>query len=94
MQVRDEVGIFLFFDDLLEFERKPTSHTLDGLKPRFRKTLLAGDLNFVQFYNVLKRGHVTLFVWSPTAYLDDDNKRGLEERRVCSRVQGRRTRLE
>ncbi len=48
MQARDEVGIFLFFDDLLEFERKPTSLTLDGrLKPRLRKTLLAGDLNFV-----------------------------------------------
>ena len=35
-----------------------------------------------------------LYIWSSSTYLDDDDKRGSEERRVHGRVQDRRTRLE
>ena len=89
MQARDEVRILLFFDDLLKLERKSTSRTVtSGVRPNpdLMKSLLAGDLNFVRFHNVLKRGHVPLCGWSLSTYLDDDDKCRLEERRIYSRI--------
>ncbi len=54
MQARDEVGVLLLFHDLLKLERKPTARL--SRRPQVNcMDLLAGDFNFVRFYDVLER---------------------------------------